>query len=531
MRQNDIFLTFSIHNNEVYLNDLVKYLVKDIPEDMINTGILYDLKLERLYEILTDMGIIENNYYQYPKTDTIKIEYKLINNLRKKDLLKKDIINSYFQSISKKLLEKSDLLKYILSQEDMQKFIENITKIRKYLLYHTKIIDNVYLKDIIDNYKDNIIMGYDLSIIGSNLKKIFKYLNDTDIEKEKVEYILKKYEIIKMYYVFLATDNKMIDKIKQNLNSSYINRIIKGIPKNFNSYEQAYYLYKTVCEHFIYDSKFYASNQIFKLERKNHLLFEDISKKDEVNNELICYDASIILSTLLEKIGYLTKIINKTDEISKLNKKGHHSVVAFNGKYFLKLDVTGSPTFDLVLQKINNEVGNFITLYSNENITEYQKKVDTYFQDNYQTSKNIQKELNEYKLKFKQEMSFKEVLDGIIYFFKNSNYDNFFLFSYYIYLKDIIFNNREYLKDSIEVVFVGYLESKSTYNMSAVIVYNEYGIDKENGVNNNYLLLKDCKDLQSISYINLQNMVDNEVINLFNKGIPGIKDDIYRYCL
>ena len=552
------------------LKEIIKILLKPLNEETIeqNDGKILGLSIIEIYDYLIKLNIISTDGniigYDYLLSDLESEEQqkeqlnKLKKGLRASTLRKgfnhtlrvykididkirntyNKIINNIYNTlgIGKSLETKNnyllDMLK--LTENDYKVLSNNIDLLRRYYIYHKPLKDiNLYLRDILESADDCNLKNYSYKQILIALQEVLKYLRNDDEEKIVIEKILKKREKSDLFSAFISTDNRMIDSVNANVKSEFVNRVLGEMPHSYNSYQQAYYIYKTLCQVFNYDSIFWINDQKDKYYKKDHLKFSDINAKSEVNNSVVCYDGSIILAALLEKVGYMTKIVNYDYNINQLKKKDHCQVVAWNGNCCLKMDITDE--YDLREQKAFNNVDAFKVLFSDGiNPSDDRKIVDEYFEKKYPFMNSYLEELkNLIKIYSKPELSFKERLNGLLLYLKDNRYDTTFTLYSIRDLMEIFFdeNGNQDLEKFCDITILGYKNSGDTFYPACCIAYNESGLDYNNGENNNYIFLKDFHQAEVIGYEDLENLVNSSSVNLLEKSIPGINKNRIKRIL
>lgn len=539
----DLCLLYDDKNEEIKISQVIDYLRQPdfVSEISKNNGHILGVSIVKLYKALEEKGFIDDNnrleMASSVEIDSLKESYlhlKKILTITKKDKVKKrlEILRT---KINKKLGKTLDseinesnreyhnfLMYKDLKREDISLIKSNLEILRRACLYYIPIVDNVYLDKVLKEYDADIIEGYSLEEIWKGIdKNLSKYLKENTLEKIIVDKIYKHYQEQELFKNFLTTNNNLMERAKMDIKSDFAERVLAQMPSNYDSYAQAYYLYKRVAQTFVYDSEFYAANQSPRLLKQNHLSFNDISCKDEKNNRIVCYDSSVLLAYLLERIGYYTKVVNEGTGIIDKKVTGHCHVLAWNGKYFLELDLTSNRVFDLYKQKTDNTVESFNLVFSRyrKDFTEEQVTVDKYFEEKYDTFKEYKKKLEALKAIYgKQEIDFETRLEGFVDYFKENIYDDYFLLATWQDVRTIIFAKEA---RGCDVTFFGY-KVNDKYKLMGVITFNEYGIDYTYGRRNNYLLLKGNKEICDIDYDELKHLTTLPQFRLLGKDIPGI---------
>lgn len=539
----DLCLLYDDKNEEIKISQVIDYLRQpDLAEKISkNNGHILGVSIVKLYKALEEKGFIDDNnrleMASSVEIDSLKESYlhlKKILTITKKDKVKKrlEILRT---KINKKLGKTLDseinesnreyhnfLMYKDLKREDISLIKSNLEILRRACLYYIPIVDNVYLDKVLKEYDADIIEGYSLEEIWKGIdKNLSKYLKENTLEKIIVDKIYKHYQEQELFKNFLTTNNNLMERAKMDIKSDFAERVLAQMPSNYDSYAQAYYLYKRVAQTFVYDSEFYAANQSPRLLKQNHLSFNDISCKDEKNNRIVCYDSSVLLAYLLERIGYYTKVVNEGTGIIDKKVTGHCHVLAWNGKYFLELDLTSNRVFDLYKQKTDNTVESFNLVFSRyrKDFTEEQVTVDKYFEEKYDTFKEYKKKLEALKAIYgKQEIDFETRLEGFVDYFKENIYDDYFLLATWQDVRTIIFAKEA---RGCDVTFFGY-KVNDKYKLMGVITFNEYGIDYTYGRRNNYLLLKGNQEIYDIDYDELKHLTTLPQFRLLGKDIPGI---------
>lgn len=539
----DLCLLYDDKNEEIKISQVIDYLRQsDFAQKIsMNNGYILGVSIVKLYKALEEKGFLDDNnrleMASSVEIDNLKESYLHLKNIltiTKADKVKKRL-EILRKKINKKLGKTSDseinesnreyhnfLMYKDLNREDISLIKSNLEILRRACLYYIPIVDNVYLDKILKEYDADTIEGYSLEEIWKGIdKNLSKYLKDNTLEKIIVDKIYKHYQEQELFKNFLTTNNNLMERAKRDIKSDFAERVLAQMPSNYDSYAQAYYLYKRVAQTFVYDSEFYAANQSHRLLKQNHLSFNDISCKDEKNNCVVCYDSSVLLAYLLERIGYYTKVVNEGTGIIDKKVTGHCHVLAWNGKYFLELDLTSNRVFDLYKQKTDNTVESFNLVFSRykKDFTEEQVAVDKYFEEKYDTFKEYKKKLEALKAVYgKPEIDFEKRLEGFVDYFKENIYDDYFLLATWQDIRNVIFAKEA---SGCDVTFFGY-KVNDKYKLMGVITFNEYGIDYTYGRRNNYLLLKGNQEIYDIDYDELKHLTTLPQFRLLGKDIPGI---------
>ena len=560
----------NLQKNPKKSKEIIKALLKPLNEETIEKdgGKILGLSMMEIYDYLIKLNIISTDGYiigyDYLLSDLEAEEQQKeqLNRLKKglrASVLRKSfnhtlrvykndidkfhnnynkLINSIYKAlgIKKSNGTKSNYLLAMLelTENDYKVLSNNIDVLRRYYICHKPLKGaNFYLRDVLDDVDDCYFQNYTYKQILIALRDVLKYLRNDDEEKIAIEKLLKKKEKDDLFSAFISTDNRMIDSVNVNVKSEFVDRILSEMPHSYNSYQQAYYIYKTLCQAFNYDSIYWVNIQKDKYYKKNHLKFSDINAKDEVNNTVICYDESIILAALLEKVGYMTKIVNYDYNINQLKKMNHCQVVAWNGKYCLKMDMTDKD--DLRDQKAFNNVESFEVIFSEGmNLEEDRKIVDEYFEKKYPFMNSYLEELKSLiNIYSKSDLSFKERLNGLLLYLRDNKYDMMFTLYSIRDLIEIFFgeNVNQDLEKYCDITILGYKNRGNTFWPACCIAYNESGLDYNNGKNNNYIFLKDFHNAEAISYDDLNSLVNSSSVNLLEKSIPGINQNMIKRIL
>ena len=109
-----------------------------------------------------------------------------------------------------------------------------------------------------------------------------------------------------------------------NLNPALQNYVLNDIPKEYNKFQQAIYVYAKLCSVLNYDSGFLASDHQGPLQKmhKNPNRLETISPQ---NTDIVCYEFNALCMKLLNKIGIETHYYDKNGQ----KEYGTHSDIYF----------------------------------------------------------------------------------------------------------------------------------------------------------------------------------------------------------
>ena len=516
-------------------------------EELINTS-SYDFYLEKVEESYIIIGnknikikdII--NWLNSPLT-----EKNLIITLKKLNITISELIEALKKPPMNLFhiygtLETSILEGHRFPKEVKKQLVQNISYLNENsYLFNILPNSNYYVLDIIDFFRNNNIEEYvknNDNILGYSFQEIAIFLNEylfgEDIEHDILseernffsysfsESLPKNLEEILENFMDLYIPDPLAEKeflVKNNysnveVDEELINQILKEIPENYTDFQKVYFVYKYICANFVYDPYYLAGSQREKYDINHHKQIESVKNINLINNKVVCYDISVIIAKLIERLGLPVQLI--TSNGKKLNDYGsrHAAVKTKVGEYWIKLDIAdGLIHNDMTYQHLTGNVYKFSILNIVKRTCLKAKRemeeVDRDFNEKYDSYKKHVTALNEYRDKYSKNdtVSFDEKIGVVIAAIQNSKIDDT---SKILYVKDVIkivFGGKE---DKCFVAFVGSKINTRTKNeiaLGCILICNDSGILTEGELGQKYYLFPNLREYKELSKEQIEELI------------------------
>lgn len=489
-------LNKAINILKIYLNNSNKY--KELKNKFKNNK-LFEITLEYEKENITlsksKIIIILNNMY----------EQNLLNNNEIKKY-------NYLKNI---ISEKALLKRYRITLLKYKDFYVPIYRIIGILLLEQKDFEQILSLEKIYNI-DNI----DLRII------INKFLLENKVLHKYYlpNYVLKNIENINKIKVKKSSNTYKPDYlINLEINENLKNNILNKIPTNFNKLEKAFYSYYLLCKTLTYDEEqFLANKKYYDDYTIDHSDITRLSKIDEFNNRVVCFEFIAIYAKILESLNIEYSYVG-----SNQYAKGHVYLNLYIDKYKIKVDSTDSiVNSDMSLSKNNIRLKGF-NINNNESSIEelnrFNKSINNIYdyieqKENNKHIYNFKKNYNNIKLRDEEKLRI---------LFNKIKECNLPTMDSLIYILNIYKNYFE--KDNFAVYFIknNYPNNELDVSVSAVFVYNANKITDKN--TNKYFIYDFINNIYEISLEELNNMFINNKYNyigILDKNIPGVNKSL-----
>lgn len=450
---------------------------------------------------------------------------------------KVDIVNALMKLNYDNLLNNRDNLKYNELKEliSFDKLLENVNDLEiKYndIDYSVRQMIRILSKEP-DSFLYTINSGA-LGLDKNNLcKLLYKYIFDSKIDTkyyltdnmyENISYI-KKLDIYYYGEVMLNDKPKYFNKIK--INSKFKDNILSSIPSSFDLLEKVFYIYYLLCSKLVYDEE-QMVNEHFGYDNYtiDHTKLSRVSKIDEKNNRVLCFEFNAIFAKLLEEFGINYELIGE-----EKYAQGHVGLRFILDGFIISADSTlhGVIYSDMAHAKNDVKLEGFhlINEEDKELLEKYNKSINNVY--SYIEKKNNLK-IDKFDDKIKK---YKNLLDSPNILTADEKLEIFLdkvnkctLYSsdkveYYLTLKKALF------KESIlEVFFVKNNEPNNTNNMVLPIIIIVYKDVVTSNLNRyRYFIQEENNNVKEISLNNLRSKFFNREYEYSTDkfNIPGIE--------
>ena len=524
-------------------------------------------KIEELFETVSYSCYLEKIANTSVVTGNKEIKVKDIMDLLSSTIIEKDFITQlnqlnitindlmeilqrppFFLYHNYRLSQTSILKGYNFPEDIKQTILENVNYLSENsYLFNRLPNSNYYVLDIIDFFKNNNVEEYKKendTILGYSFPEIAIYLNNyllgIDIEHDTLS---KERNIFTFTFIrslpqeLQDTLTEFVDKYipdplaekefsAQNnysdveVDEELINQILKEIPENYTDFQKVYFIYKYVCAHFVYDPYYLAGSQKEKYDINHHKQKESVKNINLVNNNVVCYDISVIIAKLIERLGHPVQLI--TSDGKKLNDYGsrHAAVKTKVGEYWIMLDIAnGLIHNDMTFQQLTGQVNNFSILNIVKRTClkaeQEMEEVDRDFNEKYDSYKKHVKALDEYKSRYanNDSVSFEEKVQVVISSVLDSQIDDT---SKILYVKDVInmvFGGKD---DKCFIAFVGSKINTILRNeiaLGCILICDERGVlNNESDEGKRYYLFPNLREYKEITKKQIEDLISNKKI-------------------
>ena len=441
------------------------------------------------------------------------------------------------------------------------KILKNVEYIKYNSYLFNKVPNsNLYLFDIVDfinnNNMDEYVKNND-NILGLSFVEVAKLLNEFIF---KIDYTKTN---VSTHDKYINLWKKVIDKELNNKLSKFVdlyipdplsemeflpankfrdvqindelrNKIFSEIPENYTDLQKVYFIYKYLCNNFVYDSIVLAGSQMDEYDINNHRNIDNIKDRDFNNNDVVCWDVSLILAKFIEELGFPTQLVDYDGEIITGYGKTHTAVKTKVGDYLLNLDITnGLIHNDMSIQQLSGQVMFFKILNNTNRVYNKAKKeiemVDKYFNSKYGKYQRYVSSLEEYtKMCDKDLVSFDDKVGIIVSCLLNEDIDDTSKILATNKLKEVLFKDRG---DNFFIGFVGSKEKDKTENaisLGCILVCNENGIS--NVDNNKYYFFPNLKGYVQLTKQEIEALIrERRVVGIkqLEIEIEGVDEELY----
>lgn len=435
----------------------------------------------------------------------------------------------------------------LLDDDAIRKFNE-----LKELITFDKLLENI--KDLNIEYNDNrysvkniitilskepdsflyTIESGSLGLNGSNLcKLIYKYIFDSKIETKYylTDNMYKNISYIKdlnIYYygeILLNDKPKYFNQIK--INKKFKDRILSNLPSNFSLLEKVFYIYYLLCTKLVYDEEQMVNDNFSYNDYSiDHTKLSRISKIDENNNRVLCFEFNAIFAKLLEELG-----INYELTGEEKYAKGHVGLRFLVDDFIISADSTlhGVVYSDMAHAKNNIKLEGFhlVNEEDEEVLEKYNNAISNVY--GYIEEKN-NFEIDKFDEKIKK---YKDLIDSHSILSDSEKLEIFLdkvnkctLYSsdkveYYLTLKKALFE-----KDILDVYFVkNNAPNNKKFMIQPIIIIVYKDIVSSNLTSYRYFIQEENEQVREISFSNLKSKFNNKKYEYSTDKfrIPGIE--------
>lgn len=371
----------------------------------------------------------------------------------------------------------------------------------------------------------------------------YNIVNRIGLLDEQRENIINNFKRLKYFYekedigtIEFKPYNKLVDKF--TLNTKLKNKIIRQTPNNFTTLQKAYFIYKLLCQEFVYDEEFFYLQ--YCVPYKNHLKVSRLSTLIG-GEEVICTGFSLIYAKFLELLGLSFTTLSYDNEIIKYLSTEHIKIRFKVDDYIIDADgATDLIKSDMVNQKIANRVNNFNIVNtaqrSKDNFEKEKAEVDEYFEKvsdvrEYDYAVEMYKQLYFDENKEYCQISFNEKVNLMIKIITTSKLKFFDMINLTSKLRLKIFG--DYLDRIIIEFIINEKVDKDDgfwikHQLNILIAYNENNDLYDSFTNNKYLVIASDRIIEELTYLELKERFSKEQYNFTDnrRSILNLKEGV-----
>ncbi len=454
-------------------------------------------------EVAVDKGLIKLNklLYQRYKALIDQISYKAFKQKYSGEPLKAKVEGKTYIILGSEVIKFLELdnneLDYLLSKPNQKDCIPKeafLYMIRKFIIR--------------ENIKDNFILP----------EQIEERMN------EIINYEILDFEAINTY---LSDENSLTNKT--NLNPELVKALTEGLHENYDTLEQAIYIYIKMCKILSYNDEFFAARQK-GLAAEKHQMIDYIETITPRFPEVVCYEFNAIYAKMLNYLG-----INFERECFSWKNKygdGHENLSFRVGKYIIEADSSRQIlTGDLFNAKIGASIKGLKCRNQNfDTYMEFGEILNKVYNDIKKEDKtefsNALREYEELTKTKRNEVPLNDRFNLFLEKIKASSFTGINIMSYILKLINVLFTEeeREYYIDFEIIRDNNPKDEDKLYSTCGIITMNPNGIIKDENHNKYYIyingqlkrILKKTL-IQNIIIGNLSFIDDEE------QYIPGIR--------
>ena len=527
------FIKNNTAENDELIEEIKKYILEQLVENKTITKSLLKKSSEEITEsfffpiqlgpdtTLIDIIISPNeilNYYSENKSELKRWQIKAYEKLNL--YLSKEYQHKVYSR--KKIapnITYSDLL-YILrlQPEEIDSLIKNdnfrgISGVEFYKLIREYLYDGYIIKD-----------------------RLFEIFDVTEEEKNRIHQNIKKidYQFKENIYAkkrFVESRN-IADRFK--LNDKIKNAVLKGMPKHFNKLQQTYYIYRRLCQLFVYDEDYYCYGYISAVDREakkpviDHDNIELLNDLD-INSEVVCTEITMLFAKFLELLEIPYQIVDYHDNTNIDYKKSHMRVNFKVDDVIMEADAGhGLQYSDMSKEKVYGKVSNFKpkTETPLRIKTEVFKQLDEVNQYIEVTEEQLQFEdaieIYENTYKANNNITIKERVSMLIEIIQKSKLKTMDLIDVISRIKKQMFTNCKNAGRIEIIINKKPKQQDKTYEIVLVIVYNENRDIDMLPETNKFIVVNSDKSIENLGFDEIRERFENGTYDFAGKSRRNI---------
>lgn len=362
-------------------------------------------------------------------------------------------------------------------------------------------------------------------IIRENIKDNF--ILPEQIEERMTEII--NYEILDFEAIntYLSDENSLTNKT--NLNPELVKALTEGLHENYDTLEQAIYIYIKMCKILSYNDEFFAARQK-GLAAEKHQMIDYIETITPRFPEVVCYEFNAIYAKMLNHLG-----INFERECFSWKNKygdGHENLSFRVGKYIIEADSSRQIlTGDLFNAKIGASIKGLKCRNQNfDTYMEFCEILNKVYNDIKKEDKtefsNALREYEELTKTKRNEVPLNDRFNLFLEKIKASSFTGLNIMSYILKLVNVLFTEeeREYYIDFEIIRDNNPKDEDKLYSTCGIITMNPNGIIKDE-IHNKYYIYINGQLKRILKKTLIQNIITGNLsfIDDEEQYIPGIR--------
>ena len=540
------FYNWQIDND--YLNEIIANENKDPKYYILNRKELTDIVIKDMLNNKSYFNyVISTCKKKFFYNENFKFTYDkeqapILININNKKIIS-------FLKLHPELLDSSWQKKYtnkLMDYSSLKHFEESFIKYNGTKNISYSQIINLLTKDLEVLNKSNLYKnhGEELYQLVEKLPFNLNNLNDEysikhaiDLDEKDLANIYNNYLKLKYDYEKDHYENRIIKTNREFLDSYSLNEklkkeLLEEMPSSFSKTQQAYYIYKRLCQKFTYDSDYFIHSMYDSINSKiDHFDINRIKTLDG-KQEIICGEIALIYAKFLDLLDIPCEILNYDEKTVPKLRKMHLKNRFKIDKFLIDADASfGIFKSDLSMEKSTGEVQKFkLKNNASRYLDEFNhdiKEVDDYINEHninleYKDATEIYKSIIDKELS--ESIGIKERI-GILEDAIKENKSSF--------IDMMIWTNnlkKQILKDKDNYCKIEYIANNNPTNknknmeLAILIMYNENHPIKELDSKNEYDLITENKVVENMEFSSLKYRFDKGIYLLTDpsRELPGL---------
>lgn len=556
-------LFVKIEDNWLVNPELITNFQKSNPTKMDNRA---EIKAYILEQVLNNKGfmksILKNSEKEIPDVFTFGFNLNPDDTLSLMHLSAQDVLDYYSKNIDnlnrwqKKIYEG---LKITLTKEyqykvySKKKITSNITYSDLFNILKLpkeeidKLIKNNNFRGVSGVKFNKIIEKHILSNIPIK-DRLFEIFNITTDEKyvieqniERIDYHYKENIYAKREFV---ESRNIIDEFE--LNDKIKNSVLNNMPKGLNKLQQTYYIYRRLCQLFIFDED-EIGYELIKREKgrakKPYIDHANIKRLNDigVNDEVVCTEITMLYAKFIELLGLPYQIVNYSNE-TDIDYEYDHMRINFKiGDVIFEADPTmGTYYMDMINEKTTGKVRYFgpkhdIPLRIKEEIKKQLEVVDKYMEKSTEQM-NFEDAVKEYENTYKKKNNITpgEKVSMIINTIQNSSLKLIELIQIVHKLKKQMFTTSKSACRIETIINQKPAQMNKAYEVVLGIVYNDNNDIDMMPETNKFIIINSDKSIEDLKFSDVRKRFEDDTYSFgssdrMNYYKTWIGEDVLKY--